>query len=182
MRPLFGIPDHDQLPSNVVHKVYYVERIRLAQKIVWKLAATRKHIIDTMPILDLAISFYRPQPNTVTVCSWRLNMRSEEYLMKRAFYRIPLIVAACIALTCFIICPFRGGLSSPSWTTFYATVGLALSGSALWHGSGSMCKSNCQEIIRTGSSKRWMVYLYEHVSGEEGLLCLYWFKVFLCRI
>ncbi|KAL8899268.1 MAG: hypothetical protein Q9207_006279 [Kuettlingeria erythrocarpa] len=129
MRPLFGVPDHDQLPSDVGHEVHYVERIRMARKVAWKLAASRKHTVDTMPILDLTIPFYRSQPNTVSICSCRLNGWSEKFLMKSAFYRIPLIWAACIGVTCFMILPFRGGLSSLSWTLFYATVGLALS---LW--------------------------------------------------
>ncbi|KAL8930430.1 MAG: hypothetical protein Q9208_000614 [Pyrenodesmia sp. 3 TL-2023] len=112
-----------------------------------------------MPILDLAIPFYRPEPNTVTICSCRLDMRSEEYLMKRAFYRIPLIVAACIALTCFIICPFRGGLSSPSWTMFYATVGLALS---LWISSLAWFWVYVQEQLPRDNSD-WVIQALDGV-------------------
>lgn len=126
MRPLFGVPDHDRLPSDVLHAVHYVERIRSADYVTWKLAATRKHTVDTMPILDLAVPFYKSEPNTVTISSCRLSMTCEEYLNKHAFYRIPLIMALFIGLTCFIISPFRAGIVHHSWTMWYATLGLSI--------------------------------------------------------
>lgn len=127
LRPLFGVPDHDRLPSDVLHEVYYVERVRSVQFMTWKLAATRKHTVDTMPILDLAIPFYRQTPNAITICGCTLTIDSEKFLRKHAYYRIPIIMATFFGLTCFIITPFRGGLAHQSWTMFYATLGLSVS-------------------------------------------------------
>lgn len=138
----------------------------MAKKVVWRLAASRKHTVDTMPILDLAIPFYRSQPNTVTICSCRLDMRSKEFLIKRAFYRIPLIVAACIGVTCFMVFPFRGGLSSPSWMLFYATVGLALS---LWISSLAWFWVYVQEQLPRYNSD-WVIQAVDGVPNMNNSL------------
>ncbi|KAL8932398.1 MAG: hypothetical protein Q9216_006855 [Gyalolechia sp. 2 TL-2023] len=200
MRPLFGVPDHDRLPSDVLHDVHYVERIRSAGYVTWKLAATRKHTVDTMPVLDLAVPFHKPEVNTVTICSCRLTITAEEYLMKHAFYRIPLIMAFFIGLTCFIISPFRGGIMHHSWTMWYATLGLSISvlssamawfwvyvqeqlpkGSADWVIRRADCVTNMNTSLEkkdcfafTGDGYSYVTFDLKAVTGRQrGFVCVF---------
>ena len=126
LRPLFGVPDFDRLPSDVLHDVHYVERMRLKNHVRWKLADTRKHTVDTMAALDWAVPYYRPEPNALVICSVALNVYSQK-LRRSAHYIIPLLLAIFIGVTCFIISPFRGGFTHRTWTMFYATFGLSFS-------------------------------------------------------
>ncbi|KAI4253389.1 MAG: hypothetical protein L6R42_007600 [Xanthoria sp. 1 TBL-2021] len=127
LRPIYGIPDEDRLPSDVVHNVYYVERSRSAQHVTWKLAAIRKHTIDSMPILDVAIPLPVDDLKRVRILSCCLDTRVEKWYRKHACYQIPAILTLMIALTCFAIVPFRGGFRHRDWTMFYATIGLLIS-------------------------------------------------------
>ncbi|KAL8687274.1 MAG: hypothetical protein Q9224_005200, partial [Gallowayella concinna] len=129
LRPLFGIPDEDRLPSDAVHNVYYVERSRLAQNVRWKLVATRKHTVDSMPILDLAVQHPVDDVERVMIHSYCLNSRVENWYRFHAWYRIPMIFAFMVALTCFPIAALRGRLWSHGWTMIHATFGLFFS---LW--------------------------------------------------
>ncbi|KAL8649690.1 MAG: hypothetical protein Q9226_005473 [Calogaya cf. arnoldii] len=124
LRPIYGIPDEDRLPSDVVHNVYYVERSRSAQHVTWKLTATRKHTVDSMPILDVAIPLPVDAQRRVRMISCCMDTLVEKWYRKHAWYKIPTILILMIALTCFAIVPFRGGFRYPDWTMFYATIGL----------------------------------------------------------
>ncbi|KAL8756367.1 MAG: hypothetical protein Q9199_002979 [Rusavskia elegans] len=124
LRPIFGIPDEDRLPSDAVHKVYYVERLRSAQHVTWKLAATRKHTVDSMPVLALAIPHSIDDVARIMISSCGLSTRTGNWFKKHAWYQIPATLTFMIALTCFIIIPVRGGLRNQGWTMFNATFGL----------------------------------------------------------
>ncbi|KAL8966748.1 MAG: hypothetical protein Q9183_003229 [Haloplaca sp. 2 TL-2023] len=126
LRPLFGVPDFDRLPSDVLHEVHYVERVRSKDHVRWKLADTRKHTVDTMGALEWAVPYIRPEPNTLAVCSVALPVFSQK-LRRWAHYIIPMLLAIFVGVTCFLIVPFRGGFAGQTWTMFYATFGLSFS-------------------------------------------------------
>ncbi|KAL8691077.1 MAG: hypothetical protein Q9218_003620 [Villophora microphyllina] len=152
-RPLFGVPDHDRLPSDVLHDVHYVERTRSEGYVTWNIAATRRHTVDTLPILDLAIPLRRTTPNCVTICACRLTARSEKFYLKHAYYRIPFVLAVCSGLTSFAILALRGGLPHQTWTMFYATFGLFISllgSSTMWawvYAQEQLPKGNADWVI-----------------------------------
>ncbi|KAL8765197.1 MAG: hypothetical protein Q9209_007658 [Squamulea sp. 1 TL-2023] len=91
LRPLFGVPDEDRLPSDAVRQIYYVERSRSAQYVSWKLAATRKHTVDSMPIIGLV----PPEPpnavdrndKVIGISSSCLTAKSEKWYRKHARYQ-----------------------------------------------------------------------------------------------
>lgn len=127
LRPLFGIPDHDRLPSDVLHTVHYVERLKSDQYTTWKLTEARKHTVDTMPILKTALPFDKMKAKLLTMRSCQLTINAERFFIKHAYYCMPLTLTLCVGLTCFAISPFRGGLARYTWTILFATVGLFLS-------------------------------------------------------
>ncbi|KAL8804209.1 MAG: hypothetical protein Q9200_005911 [Gallowayella weberi] len=96
LRPLFGIPKEDRLPSDAVHNVYYVERSRSAQNVRWKVVATRKHTVDSMPILELAVQHPVDEVKRVKIHSYCLNARVEKWYKSHACYRIPMIFGLTI--------------------------------------------------------------------------------------
>ncbi|KAI4123509.1 MAG: hypothetical protein LQ338_005233 [Usnochroma carphineum] len=53
-----------------------------------------------MPILNTAVPFYSQVPNAVTVCGCSMNVDSEEFLSKHAYYRIPIIMAISWVWVC----------------------------------------------------------------------------------
>ncbi|KAL8851541.1 MAG: hypothetical protein Q9221_003561 [Calogaya cf. arnoldii] len=126
LRPIYGIPDEDRLPSDVVHNVYYVDRSRSAQHVTWKLTATRKHTVDSMPILDVAIPLPVDAQRRIRMISCCMDTMVEKWYRKHAWYQIPTILTLMIALTCFAIVPFREGSRHWDWTMFYATIGLSV--------------------------------------------------------
>ncbi|KAL8634778.1 MAG: hypothetical protein Q9228_007656 [Teloschistes exilis] len=84
LRSLFGIPDHDRLPSDVLHTVHYVERLKSDKYITWKRIETRKHTVNTMPILQTALSFDKLKP-FLTMRSCRLTVGSGTFFIKHAY-------------------------------------------------------------------------------------------------
>ncbi|KAL8872522.1 MAG: hypothetical protein Q9174_001866 [Haloplaca sp. 1 TL-2023] len=126
LRPLFGVPDCDRLPSEVVHDVHYVERLDCKDHVRWKLAGTQKHTVDTMPVLDKAVPYHRSDGNALTTCSVALTLRSQKS-RRSAYYRIPMLFTGFIGATCFVIAFLRDGFAHQPWTMFYATFGLSFS-------------------------------------------------------
>ncbi|KAL9581496.1 MAG: hypothetical protein Q9212_003864 [Teloschistes hypoglaucus] len=129
LRPLFGIPDYDRLPEDVLHTVHYVERRRSEPGYVtWELVETRKHTVDTMPILKAGLPFNKKtKPKFLSMRSGRWMVDAGSFFVKHAHYCMPLTLILCVGLTCFAISPFRQGLARYTWTMLFATVGLFLS-------------------------------------------------------
>ena len=52
LRPLFGIPDADRLPSDEIHEVHYIQRHLSNHTVTWKETRTMKHTLESMGLLS----------------------------------------------------------------------------------------------------------------------------------
>ncbi len=124
LRPLFGIPAGDRLPTDAVYNVYYVHRAQKADHIEWRLVIMTKHTVDSMALLAKAVPFPSPNPRRIDIKSCSLEPRSQTFRTRKGFLRVPILWSICIGMTCFMNMPFRGNLRHQAWTMYYATFGL----------------------------------------------------------
>lgn len=127
LRPLFGIPDIDRLPSDVVHNVNYVERARKEGYIEWKSVTTTKHTVDSMQLLTAALPLPDSEPDRISIISCNLQYPDEIIRSHKGSWRVPVLFTACVGATCFVIIPFGNQSHRLSWTVYFAIFGLFFS-------------------------------------------------------
>ena len=123
LRPLFGIPEADRLPSDEIYEMHYMQRRESIHTITWRKVRTTKHTLDSMGILSkLQKSFPDDGQKFRVKLFWA---KGGHYFMSPlGDVAVLLLSFLCIGSTsCFLI-PLRGPTPTPTWSLMFATVGL----------------------------------------------------------
>ena len=122
LRPLFGIPDVDRLPSDEIHEVHYMQRLELNQTIVWRESRTTKHTMDSMGVLSHVRKDY---PRDQEFRTARFCGRGGGYFSSPlGDLAVLLLSSICVGLTSCLLVPLRKPTQKLTWSLLFATVGL----------------------------------------------------------
>lgn len=115
LRPMFGVQDEEYVPTDAVHKVFYMRRNKTEGQVHWSIVKIIKHTEESFQLLKVDPEM---KPKDLEIASVWLDSPTHVFLL-------PLLSILCSALTCFPIMIFeRPQTHHQSWTYYYATVGL----------------------------------------------------------
>ncbi|KAG6991428.1 hypothetical protein G7Y79_00052g087680 [Physcia stellaris] len=123
LRPLFGIPDADRLPSDEVHEVHYMQRQKLDETIFWRESRTTKHTMDSMGVLSRIQKDF-PRDRGFKMAEFFVNGRGRYFRSPLPDLAVLLLSSMCVGLTSFLLVPLRKPTQTPTWSLLFATVGL----------------------------------------------------------
>lgn len=122
LRPLFGIPAADRLPSDEIYEVHYMQRHESNDSISWKESRTMKHTLDSMGILSEMQKSHPFGP------IFRVNLvwcKGGKYFMSPlGDFAVLLLSSLCIGPTSCLLIPLREPTHTPTWSLIFATAGL----------------------------------------------------------